>query len=78
MLMYISVVLLQNKRLLGHELVIPVQGYAVLCGIHILIQTLLPSNNFKTVDGLNHLKNVVQSITLYSKKVSVFGHDISP
>ena len=48
----------------------------VLCGIHILTKTLLPLNKFKTmvlarfveadfvlvpIDGLNHLKNVVQN-----------------
>jgi len=58
-------------------LVIPVLDYAIVqCGIHILTKTLLLLNKFKTVvlagfvevdfvlepiNGLNHLKNVVQN-----------------
>ena len=62
-----------SKQKAFTALVIPVLDYA---GIHILIKTLLPLNKFKTVvlagfvgadfvlipiDGLDHLKNVVQS-----------------
>ena len=71
----IPAVLLQNKRLLGHFWFL-FWIILVLGGIHILTKTLLPLNEFKTVvltgfvgqdfvlvliDGLNHLKNVVQS-----------------
>ena len=68
-------VLLQNKRLLGH-LSFLFWITLALCGIHILTKTLLPLNEFKTevlagfveadfvfvpIDGLIHLKNVVQN-----------------
>jgi len=66
----------------------------VQCGIHILTKTLLPLNKFKTVvlagfvevdfvwepiDGLNHLKNVVQNYSGHHSPLDerpVLDHDL--
>ena len=65
--------------------------FVVSVGIHILTKILLPMKDFKIVvlagfveadfvlvpiDGLNHLKNVVQNYSCHLTKVPVLDHDL--